>query len=438
MLEPKVGFTVIHHRQEVGAEEAPKMLSKYSQILKDHHLEVTRADEPLHDVRTVIETGKKFRDNQVDVICVLVATWSSDELVVDLLEEWNVPIILWGLPGIHTGSLCGAQQINCVLKEINKPCKFVYKDDEAALHEILVYCRAAALIRRLRTAKLGLIGYRVEGMSETAFDEFELKGTIGPRIVHWDLWKLVGKIERVPNDKAEELWVDIKKKVGKVHVREEDGLYSAKAYFALREFIDEYSLSGVTVKCVYDFMGHVCLAFSLLGDEGIACACEGDVNGLVAMLALYELTRTPAHSTDILAVYEEDHSSIYSHCGSGAFSLAEKPEDITLDPVRLANEGLCVLFPARPGKVTLVNLVGRRGTYRMCVIRAEAVRVEMVFPGNPVKVRLPVSIDRFLEIVSREGIGHHWMIGYGDVSEELIQLGQLLGIKVIPISDEKV
>jgi len=438
MSKPKIGFTVICHPQEVGAKEAPKLLSKYDEILRNTGLEVVRADEPLQDAKTVVKTGKEFRNNQVDVMCVLVATWSSDELILDLLEEWNVPIILWGLPGIHTGSLCGAQQINCVLREVSKPCKFVYDDSEAALNEILVYSKAAALVKKLRIAKLGLIGYRVEGMTETAFDEFELKATIGPRVVHWDLSKLEDKIEKVADSKAQNLWGDIKKKAGKVHVSEQDGLYSVKAYFALKDFIKEYSLSGVTVKCVYDFMGRVCLAFSLLGDEGIVGSCEGDVNGLAAMLMLYELTQTPIHSTDILAVYEEDHSSVYSHCGSGAFSLAEKMEDITLEPVRLANEGLCVLFPGRPGKVTLVNLVGRRGTYRMCVIKAEAIRTEMVFPGNPVKVRLPVSIDQFLEIVSKEGIGHHWMIGYGDVSRELIQLGQLLGIKVILILDEKV
>jgi len=433
MLKPKVGFTVIFHPQEVGAKEAPTLLHRYCQVLSDLDLEVVKPDEPLHDAKTVVQTGKTFRDSQVDVICVLLATWSSDELILDLLEEWNVPIILWGLPGIHTGSLCGAQQINCVLKELNRPCKFAYRHDESALQEITVYSRAAALMARLRKAKLGLVGYRADGMTETAFDEFELKGTLGPRIVHMDVGKLRDMIEKVAESKALNMWEDIKSEVGKVHVREEDGLYSAKAYFALKEFIEEQSLSGVTIKCVYDFMGRVCLAFSILSEQGIVCGCEGDINGLVAMLMLYELTGTPVNNTDLLAVHEEDNTAAFSHCGSSGFSLAVKMGDIALEPVRLAEEGLCVLFPARPGKVTLVNLVGRRGTYRMCTIRAEAVHTDMIFPGNPARVRLPVAIKEFLDIIAREGLGHHWMIGYGDVSKELTQLGELMGLKTMSI-----
>lgn len=69
----------------------------------------------------------------------------------------------------------------------------------------------------------------------------------------------------------------------------------------------------------------------------------------------------------------------------------------------------------------------------MCVIRAEAVQTDMIFPGNPVKVRLPVPINEFLEVVSGEGIGHHWMIGYGDVSKELTELAQSIGIRTILI-----
>jgi len=57
----------------------------------------------------------------------------------------------------------------------------------------------------------------------------------------------------------------------------------------------------------------------------------------------------------------------------------------------------------------------------------------MIFPGNPARIRLPVPTREFLEIVPKEGLGHHWMIGYGDVSKELIQLGQSIGMRTILI-----
>ena len=92
-----------------------------------------------------------------------------------------------------------------------------------------------------------------------------------------------------------------------------------------------------------------------------------------------------------------------------------------------------MLFPFKPGKVTLVNLVGRKDTYRMCVISGEAIRTEMVFIGNPTRVRIPIMVNEFLEMVADEGFGHHWMIGYGDVRAELIYLASLNGVKVVSI-----
>ena len=70
---------------------------------------------------------------------------------------------------------------------------------------------------------------------------------------------------------------------------------------------------------------------------------------------------------------------ILSHCGSGSFSLAEKPEAITLNSVRLMGQGVCALFPARPGPVTLIGLVASSTGYQVALLEGEALPAEMVF-----------------------------------------------------------
>lgn len=185
------------------------------------------------------------------------------------------------------------------------------------------------------------------------------------------------------------------------------------------------------MECYPELMGEVCLAYSLLSEQGIPCSCEGDVNSLVSMLVLYLLTETPVHNTDLLTPYEEENSILFSHCGSGGFSLAENSKLISLSPVRLANRGVCVLFPARAGEVTLVNLVGRRGTYRMCIVEGEALPTKMLFAGNPVKVKLPIPVKEFLQIIADNGFGHHWMIGYGNVKEEIEMFCRLVGLRYV-------
>jgi len=433
MLKPKIGLAVVYHPYEEGAEDAPKLLSKTKLVLAKLALDVVPSDDLIYDERTSVKAGEIFRKKNVDLICLPLATWSSDYTVLDLLEQIDVPVITWAFPGVNTGSLCGVQQIDCVLKELNKEYKFVYGDDENAYREILVYSRTVALRKKLRNARIGLIGYRITGMTEVSFDEYALRSIWGPRIVHIGVHELKEQAEGIPDDKAKELWEEIKRKVGRVTADESEGIYSAKVYFALKQLIQEHGLSGISTECYPKLMGQVCLAHSLLSEDGVVAACEGDVNSALAMLILYELTGSPVHNTDLLAVYEEDNSILFSHCGSGGFSLAERREDINLGPVRLAHKGVCVLFPSKPGKVTLVNLVGRKDTYRMCVVSGQAVHTEMIFPGNPIRVRIPVDVKEFLEIIAEEGFGHHWMIGYGDVRTELIHLASLNKVKIVSI-----
>lgn len=318
---------------------------------------------------------------------------------------------------------------------MGKTYRFVYGelDDTQAHKKIEIFSQATALKRYLRKARLGLVGYRIPGMTEVTFDELELKSLFGPRVVHLGIDKLKQSVAKIPDSRARKKWEKVKKSVGKVNVKEEEGLRSAKTYLALKGFVEENKLSGLAIECYPALMGEVCLAASLLGEEGIITACEGDVNSALAMLILYYLTGKTVHNTDLLAIYEEDNSIVLSHCGSGGLSLAKKKSDITLDSVRLANKGVCVLFPARPGPVTMVNIVGRKDTYRMAVMTGEAIKTDMVFPGNPIKIKCPVDVRHLLEVIAREGIGHHWMISYGDVKQELVELCSLINVRAITV-----
>jgi L-arabinose isomerase len=111
--------------------------------------------------------------------------------------------------------------------------------------------------------------------------------------------------------------------------------------------------------------------------------------------------------------------------------LAESKLDVEIKNVRLAKSGCCITFPSKPGIVTMANLLGRKGTYRMAIIVGEALSTTMVFPGNPIKIELPFPIDLFLDLVETGGFGHHWVVAYGDISEELEKLGELMDLDVL-------
>ena len=56
----------------------------------------------------------------------------------------------------------------------------------------------------------------------------------------------------------------------------------------------------------------------------------------------------------------------------------------------------------------------------------------MVFAGNPTKIVIDGGVDPFLDVIAREGLGHHWMIAYGDVRQELRDFCEATGVRHIP------
>ncbi|MBD3254364.1 MAG: hypothetical protein GF383_04685 [Candidatus Lokiarchaeota archaeon] len=433
--KPKVGFCVVYHPFEENAEKAPFICEKSFSLLKSiENIEVIEAKELIKDLKSSLSTAEYFWENRVDLICVKLATWSSDNLVLEMNSHCNVPFIFWSYSHMHAGSMCGAQQFNMVFKELGKECIFVYRDDQSALDKIINYSYCVYIKNKLRLARFLKIGARTQGMSEVACDEFSVKEVFGSSIYTIGFEDIEHKRLQIGEKHVKGKWSEIKNSIKNISISEEDGLIALRYYLALKDLIGAEQISGITVECYPNHMGKYCLSFSLLADKGIPGACEGDVNALILMFILMHLSRGPVHNIDPLYLYEEDDSIIGSHCGSGSFQLAISLNDIELANVRLANEGTCVLFPSKPGKVTMANLVGRKETYRMGIISGEAIKTELIFPGNPIRVKLPIPIGEYLDIVEAHGLGHHWIIAYGDYNDPLQKLASMLNIDPIVFS----
>ena len=432
-LAPRVGVGSLSSPLEVGADRAPRAAEELAALLGARGCDVVRAgaiDAPERSVAA----GRTLAEAHVHAVALVSTSWYEDYLVLDLLEECGVPILLWALPGMETGALCGNQQLTAYLKQLGVAygCIFGKLDDESGLTRALSFLRGAALKHTLRRSRIGLGGHRVAGMTEVAANEFALKRAIGPRIVPLDMPELLRRAEGVSPDEAKRLWRKAVARAGACKVSDADGLDSMKVYVAVRELVEEHRLDALTIGCYPHLMGRVCLAASLLADEGVPFGCEGDVNGTVGQLMLTRLTGQPTHHTDWLEPLE-DGTVVFTHCGSGSFSLAEKPEDITLAPVRLMNQGVCALFPAKPGPVTLLNLMPRGDGlapgdgYQVALLEGEAISTEMVFPGNPLRVRFAEPTDRIIDWIHDDGIGHHWMAGCGRVGDEIRAWARIAG-----------
>ena len=426
-LQPKVAVASLCSPLEVGADQAPAAVSALASFLREAGCEVVELG-PTDTPDKAAAAGRLCAEQHVDAIACVAASWFEDYLVLDMIEECAAPLLLWSLPGMETGALCGVQQLTCYLKQLKRPYGCVFGDlaDETCRASARTYLRAAALRARLRRARLGLAGQRVAGMTHTAPNEFMLKKTIGPRVVPLDLPGLLSRAAQFASEQTSPLWEQVRARAGVCQVSEADGADSMAVYLALREAVEREGLSAVAVGCYPHLMGRVCLASSLLSDEGVPLACEGDVNGATGQFMLQLLTGQPTHNTDWLNPLA-DGTVVFTHCGSGSFALAERQQDITLADVRLMGQGACALFPAKAGPVTLLSLIATPGGYQVALLEGEALPTEMVFPGNPVRVRFAQATSDLIAGIHEEGIGHHWMIGYGHVGAEVRAWAKMAG-----------
>ena len=438
LLRPKLGLAVTCMPiYELAQERISEIFKNALQTFQKLNVEVIPANNIVNSEEVAREAARIFKQNAVDLVCVILGTWTPDNYLLAILDEIDVPIVIWALPNGKSLSLCGSQLWCSILKEFSKKYWFIFGEisDSEQLSFLEKVSKVAALVNKLKGSKVGLVGHRPWIMKGLSFDELSLKEVFGVDIVHIGLDDFNEEVNKIDEKEAEKVWNFVKKKIGRVLVGENECLLSVKYYLAMKNIISSLKLDAITIECEPKLKGRVCLANSLINDELEAvAACESDIHSAIIMLMLHLLTGKPVFSADQILVYEEDNSIVFSHCGSAPLSLAESSQQIVLDTHKEINSGLAVFFPVRPfERVTVVNLSGRKGTYRMCIAVGEGVKTDMVYAGTPMRVRFSTDIKNVLKIIAEEGFGHHWVLVPDDVGEELRELCKLLDIKCITI-----
>ena len=430
-MKIKVGAVGLAHPFEVGYDQAENLLVETAKTLEKLGVSCFNSGVVMHDLKTVEQAAEALKSQDLDILLICIATWSEDHHLLDLLSYIDKPIILRAYPAVDTGSLCCAHQIGCVFTDIGKGYEFVYgdPDDVACVEKVKSIATSYALANFMSKTRVGAFGGRVPGMTEIAYDEFSLKEKLGSRVVSIDVKELTDKVAEISDEEAEKLLEEKKDLLRPCTVlsTHESMLESIKYYAAMRDFCEEFSLGALAVKCYTKYMGKVCLGYSLLAEEGIMAACEGDVPNALTMKMLYELSGKPVNNTDLLYLDEKKNTILFAHCGSSGFSIADG--EIQLAPVRLAETGVCCKFLMKPGKVTLVNICGHGERFRLSAMVGEAIPCGMEFPGNPMVVKFEKDVEQINQEIMANGIGHHWMIGYGDYLAELKNFCRIQNIK---------
>jgi L-fucose isomerase-like protein len=437
-LKPKIGivFTSIEGI-DADQEKLIEFKDKFMKKINGSDMDIIRIDFTVSNVNEAGTANGILKQNDPDVICIAAAVWTPDTVVIRLIENLSdVPVILFTTSlSEYTIGINGAQIISSSLTELDREYRFIFGsiDDESTMKKILSYATACALAKSLKNLRIGIVGGRLSIMANLSADEFGIKNIFGSTVIPIDFGELEDFLKNVDSNSIKERINNIKKTIKNITVEDSVLEESVKYFFAFKNITEFYGLGAITVNC-YPFpyiKAKTCLAASNLNDIGITYACESDVNSAIIMHMMKSITGVTALNSDLIIEDSIENSIMFSHCGCGPFSLADSTDDVRLQQHFEVKKGMAVYYPLkRSGRnVTVVNLVGRENTYRICILKGVTTETKYLnYCGNPVSVKFKTGVGELINRIGNEGFGHHWMVAFDDCSDIFEDFCKILNI----------
>lgn len=179
----------------------------------------------------------------------------------------------------------------------------------------------------MKRFNLGCIGARTTAFKTVRFDEMTLQ-RYGINVESFDLSELIDFVQKKKDDDKEvlakikrlEAYTDFTK------VPEKNKLTLAKISVVIDEYINNYHLDALTLRCWNEMETILrvcpCVLISELNDRGIVCSCEIDLTSAITMRAMALASEKPTACLDWNNNYGEDENKvILFHCGPVAQSL---------------------------------------------------------------------------------------------------------------------
>jgi L-fucose isomerase-like protein len=393
------------------------------------------------DLPSACAVADWLKSQPLDLLIILQATFADSTMVTALAEAVDAPLFLWAIPEARTGgrlrlnSLCGVNLAAHALKLRGKDYEYVYAapDSTEALKKIRTLAAAGNVHRRLRSARLGVLGEHPDGFDTCHLDEAEL-GSLGLTVERIELSSVFAAARAQAPEAVAGVRSGLVHRLEGLDMVDQPALdKSFRVYLALKQIATEKNLAGLAVRCWPEFFTDLgcaaCGPMSMLSDECVPCSCEADINGTVTQLILQMLSDAPAFGSDLVSVDEAADTAVLWHCGLAPLSMAGMHPHAGIHSNRKLP--LVMEFPLKPGRVTIARLSRASGTLRLVYGRGEIFPASKSFSGTSGVVLFERPVQQVLDTIIHEGLEHHVSLTYGDHVNELLALAHLLKLPVL-------
>ena len=439
---PRIGFLVIVH-PDYDIENALRFGKDAVDRLVDRGVDVVMGTSPIADPIQAKDAAIAMSKEGIDGVILFLGTWTEGPICMPIVKQLeHLPLALWAF-GIWdsrtmetTGSLVFFGVMNGTLRRMGIRASTIIglSDDDEAFSKAVSFAKCASIKSQLKEMRIGRIGAGFAiGMYSGSFDHVLLRSRIGPEVICIDSIDLInGTLDIPPSDCQQVL-----DRIGQIahvcaDVDENMLIKASKLYLSAKALISKHHLDVVNMKCQYELsQGYgcvACLPISLLADDGIVSACEGDIPTTLSMAILSRLSGQQVFYGDVDLLDKSKKRIIISTCGFLPYGIPNKDEPIRIQEI--AHSGFsgpinsCRL-PA--GRITYARLHEKCGSYAVVAGTGTAVEVRTLrqerFPT--IEIEIDGNVDKFVETLTSQ----HYPVIYGDYMAELEDLCMMLGIE---------
>lgn len=385
----------------------------------------------------------KKHQGEYDGVIFSMPIFVDENGAIAALQDAGVPIFMQAYPDEigkmdfqhRRDAYCGKFSVTDVFTQYGVPFTVmkphvVHPLSDAFAQNLKDFAAVCRVVNGMRRFNVGCIGARTTAFKTVRFDEITLQ-KYGINVESFDLSELFHKVSQktdqdpVVTAKLEHL----KNYTDCSGVPDKNMMTLAKVSVVLDEYIKEYHLDALTLRC-WNEMEEVlricpCVLLSELNDRGIVASCEIDLCSALTMRAMNLASQEPTAVLDWNNNYGDDEDKvILFHCGPVAQSLMTGKGTVTEHKMFAkgdpgsgwgSNEGKIKPFP-----MTFSNCQTKDGRLVVYASQGEFTEdiIEEGYFGCGGVARIPGLQDKLLKL-ARGGFKHHTSVGVGHMKEIL-------------------
>ena len=385
----------------------------------------------------------KEHEGQFDGVIFSMPIFADENGAITALQDAGVPILMQAYPDEigkmdfkhRRDAFCGKFSVTDVFTQYGVPFTVlkphvVHPLTPAFAQNLKDFAAICRVVNGMKRFNVGCIGARTTAFKTVRFDEITLQ-KYGINVESFDLSELIFKVNNKADDdpKVVEKAAYLEKYTDFGCVPDKNKLTLAKISVVIDEYIDEYHLDALTLRCWNEMETILrvcpCVLLSELNDRGIPASCEIDMCSALTMRAMSLASEQPTAVLDWNNNYGDDENKvILFHCGPVAQQLMTGRGTVTEHKMFAkgdpgsgwgTNEGRIRPFPT-----TISNCQTKDGKIVVYASEAEFTDdpIEAEYFGCAGVCEVPDMQEKMIKL-ARGGFKHHTSVGVGHMKEVL-------------------